>query len=96
MKVAVRLGDAAFDTWVRKTLDENQFVVVEAISDAAVLVADREGAEQFLGPPTSLLYVGKGWPAGMSRPDAVMAPHPDRDGFIRRLSMAVARRARKA
>jgi signal transduction histidine kinase len=96
MKVAVRLADSTFDAWVRKTLVANQFVVVEAISDAAVLVADREGAEQFHGPPTSLLYVGKGWPAGMSRPDAVMAPHPDRDGFIRRLSMAVARRARKA
>ncbi|MBO84627.1 MAG: hypothetical protein CL927_04660 [Deltaproteobacteria bacterium] len=95
LKVAVRLSSEVFAAWVKETLVESQFVLVDAISDAAVLVADRDGAAQFLGPPTSLLYVGKGWPAGMARPDAVMAPQPDRDGFIRRLSMAVARRSRR-
>ena len=40
--------------------------MVDSVSEAAVLVADRDGAAEFLGPPTSLLYVGKGWPAGMA------------------------------
>ena len=36
-------------------------------------------------------FIGSGWPPGVPRPDAVMMPSPDREGFIRRLSMAVTR-----
>ena len=95
LAVAVRLTDPDYRRWVHETLRVAQFDIVPGISDAAVLVADRDGAEQYLGPPTSLFLIGKGWPAGMARPDAVMPPRTDRDGFIRRLSMAVARRKKR-
>lgn len=96
LPVAIRLTDTVFRSWVEDTLTAAQFDIVPTVSDAHVLIADRDGADHYLGPPASLFLIGKGWPAGMSRPDAVMPPTPDRDGFIRRLSMAVARRARRS
>ncbi len=95
LHVAVRISDPAYRRWIEETLAQSHFVVDPSVAGADVLIADRDGADEYRGPPTSFLYVGSGWPAGMSRPDAVMAPEPDRDGFIRRISMAVARRSRR-
>jgi hypothetical protein len=95
MRVALRLAPGDFHDWVVQTLVDAQFEIADTIDSAVVLVADRDGAEQHQGASASLFFIGQGWPAGMGRPDAVMPPQYDRDGFIRRLSMAVARRTRR-
>ena len=94
VRVAVRLDDAGFGEWVRTLLGEIQVTVVDDPQLAEVLIADRQGAVAHPGRPCGMFFIGTGWPPGVPRPDAVMMPTPDREGFIRRLSMAVTRSRR--
>ena len=95
LKVAVRLAESPFRDWLLETLVDAQFVVVPSVSEAAVLIADHDGASQYPGPPMSFFFIGSRMPVGIARPDALMPEKVDRAGLIRRLSMAVARRANK-
>jgi two-component sensor histidine kinase len=91
VRVAVRLDNAGFAEWVRELLGDIQVTVTEDPQIAEVLIADRQGAMAHPGRPCGMFFIGSGWPPGVPRPDAVMMPTPDREGFIRRLSMAVTR-----
>lgn len=91
VRVAVRLEDAGFARWVVDVLRDIHVTVVDDPRVAEVLIADKAGALAHPGKPCGMFFVGSGWPPGVPRPDAVMMPTPDREGFIRRLSMAVTR-----